>query len=380
LSFGRADRGPRSWSWRRGAALAGVAAIVGAVVVLSSTGRLSPALPTGVCALFASPTGSDASGDGTLAHPFATPGRLDRALSPGQRGCLESGSYGSIATRHRLTRSGAPDARVLLSAAPGSDVTIQGWVDVEASYTTLENVKIDGSNTFYSDHPASLNCPNGVSQPLTIEGHVDVLQYVDYYQSIPSLRSDGLGIGFGGDGDNTIIRYSKIHDVGQCKALDHLIYLSHGNNVEIYDNWMWNDPHGDGVQLYPDPRNARVFDNVIDHAGEGFVIGNEAGDTVTGNQIYNNVILNSTGLPDAGVSGDAIHEYWGGTPGTDNSFHDNIYYDNPGGLGHIAHLTAYNNTNTNPQLQDPTTHNYQPQTTSPTATWNLWNGQPPPAR
>ncbi|MGZ4167351.1 MAG: hypothetical protein ACXVFO_11960, partial [Solirubrobacteraceae bacterium] len=65
-------------------ALAGAAVVVGAAVVLSSPGRLSPALPTGVCALFASPSGSDASGDGSLARPFATPGRLDRALSPGQ--------------------------------------------------------------------------------------------------------------------------------------------------------------------------------------------------------------------------------------------------------------------------------------------------------
>ncbi len=276
-----------------------------------------------------------------------------------------------------LSASGTPAGRVTIASYPGETATIDGWVDVEGSYATLENVKIDGSNTFYAGHPASMNCPNGVSQPLTIEGHGDVLQYVDYFQSVPGLRSDGLGIGFGGDGNNTIIRHSKIHDVGQCKAFDHLIYLSHGNNVQIYDNWMWNDPHGDGVQLYPAPTNARVFDNVIDNAGEGFVIGNEAGDTVTGNQIYNNIITNSTGLPDAGVSGDAIHEYWGGTPQTNNSFYNNIYYNDPGGLGAITYLTAYGNTNTNPQLQDPTNHNYQPQTNSPTTNWNLWNGQLP---
>ena len=131
----------------------------------------------------------------------------------------------------------------------------------------------------------------------------------------PSLRGNGIGIGFWGDADNTIIRYSKIHDVGQCQAYDHLIYLSHGNNVQIYDNWLYNDAHGRGVQLYPAPTNARVFDNVIDHAGEGFVIGNEAGDTVSGNQIYNNVITNSTGLPTEGIPGEAIHDLYGGTPG-----------------------------------------------------------------
>ena len=143
---------------------------------------------------------------------------------------------------------------------------------------------------------------------MTIVGHNDVLQYDDYYQSVPSLRSSGIGIGFWGDADNTIIRYSKIHDVGQCQAYDHLIYLSHGNNVQIYGNWLWNDPHGRGVQLYPAPTNARVFNNVIDHAGEGFVIGNETGDTVSGNQIYNNIITNSTGLPTEDIPGEAIHD------------------------------------------------------------------------
>ena len=80
-----------------------------------------------------------------------------------------------------------------------------------------------------------------MSQPLVIAGRNDVLEYDDYYQSVASLRGNGIGIGFWGNADNTIIRYSKIHDVGQCEAYDHLIYLSHGNNVQIYDNWIWND-------------------------------------------------------------------------------------------------------------------------------------------
>ena len=58
-------------------------------------------------------------------------------------------------------------------------------------------------------------------------------------------------MGFWGQADNTVIRFERIHDVGQCEAYDHLIYVSHGNNVQIYDNWLYNDPHGDAVQLYP---------------------------------------------------------------------------------------------------------------------------------
>ncbi len=97
-------------------------------------------------------------------------------------------------------------------------------------------------------------------------------------------------------------------------AYDHLIYLSHGNNVRIYDNWMWNDPHGRGIQLYPDPTNARIWGNVIDHTGIGIGIGDEAGDNPAGNEIFNNVVTNSIGLPWEHLGGQAINIYWGGKP------------------------------------------------------------------
>jgi hypothetical protein len=213
-----------------------------------------------------------------------------------------------------------------------------------------------------------------VSQALTIAGRNDILQYDDYFQSIPSLRGNGIGIGFWGHPDNTVIRYSKIHDVGQCEAYDHLIYLSHGNNVRIYDNWLWNDAHGRGVQLYPAPTNARVFDNVIDHAGEGFVVGNEAGDTVSGNQIYNNIITNSTGLPTEGIPGQAIHDLYGGKPGSGNSFHDNVLYGNPGGIGDLTDVDHNDNASANPRLSDPVEHDYTPLPASPAANWGLWSG------
>ena len=68
---------------------------------------------------------------------------------------------------------------------------------------------------------------------------------------------------------------------------------------------------------------------------------------------------------------------WDGTPGTGNTFHDNILYNNPGGLGRLTAVQAYNNITTNPQYANPTTHNYQTPPTSPTAPLNLWNGRFP---
>jgi hypothetical protein len=284
--------------------------------------------------------------------------RLDRALRPGQTGCLRGGTYGSINTLIWLRKSGRPADRITIRSFPGETALVRGWVAVAGSYTTLSRLQIDGSNTFYRQVRDATNCPAPVSQPLEITGRNDILQHVDYFQSVPSLRGNGIGIGFTGHADNTIIRYSKIHDVGQCDAFDHLIYLSHGNNVRIYDNWLWNDPHGRGVQLYPAPTNARVFNNVIDHAGEGFVIGNEPGDVVSGNKIYNNIITHSTGLPSENIPGQAIHDLYGGRPGTGNSFHNNDLFDNPGGMGRLTAVRAYGNTHARPPFVDAVEHDY----------------------
>ena len=48
------------------------------------------------CDRYAAPRGSDKHGRGTARHPFHSVGRLDRALRPGQTGCLLPGTYGAL--------------------------------------------------------------------------------------------------------------------------------------------------------------------------------------------------------------------------------------------------------------------------------------------
>src|SRR5207248_5016479 len=128
-------------------------------------------------------------------------------------------------------------------------------------------------------------------------------------------------------------------------------------------------PHGWGIKLDPGPTNARIWNNVIDAAGSGFNFGNSSGTNPTaGNQVWNNIVLNSVGVnnPDIG---------WGypgvlvTSPGllsnsTGNQVHDNISYNNSGGLTDVAssvassQLQITNNSTSNPQLVDPANHNY----------------------
>jgi hypothetical protein len=133
---------------------------------------------------------------------------------------------------------------------------------------------------------------------------------------------------------------------------------------------MWNDANGWGVQIYPAATNTVAYNNVIDRAGTGFVIC----DQTAGSKVYHNVITNSTGLPDAGISlGKAIGGC-GPAPGSNNNFTDNDSYNNAGGIGSITNVYMTGNFTANPGFVDAGSHNYQISTTSTAGSWNLWNG------
>jgi hypothetical protein len=303
------------------------------------------------CDLYASPSGSDHH-SGHRHAPKATIIGLDNALHPGQTGCLLAGDYGSIHTIYQLHNSGRAGARITIRTAPHKHAKLTGLLELQGSYTTLTHLQIDGSNDLYAAQRAGTSCPYPVSNGLEINGTNDIFEHNNYYQSIAKLRGNGIGIGWNGQADNTIIRDNRIHDIGRCRAEDQLIYLAHGNNAKIYGNWMWNDPHGWGVQLYPDATNAHIFDNVIDHAGSGFVI---AGDSA-GNTIDHNIVLHSVGLQAAALAGVAISTPGPAAPG--NSFTDNDSYQNPQGIAAATNVHLANNNATDPKLTNPAAHDY----------------------
>ena len=343
------------------AAAAALAAFVLVAAWPAVTGARAPAHTATArgCSKIAAPWGSDRRGRGTARRPYATLRRLAASLHPGQTGCLRAGSYGNLMAWHELRVSGRAGRPVTIRSYPGETATVVGYVVLDGSFLTLSHLRIDGSNRLYRQHPAGIDCAAPVSQPLVIAGHDDMLEYDDYFQSVPSLRSTGIGIGFWNSGDRTVIRYSKIHDVGQCDAYDHLIYLSHGRGVQIYDNWLYDDPHGRGVQLYPAPSDARVFDNVIADVGEGFVIGDEAGATPAGNRIYDNVVVDALGLPSEHIRGQAIHDMYGGSSGTGNVFFDNDVFADPAGIGRLTAVRRYGNFHLAPGFVDAPAHDYR---------------------
>jgi hypothetical protein len=330
--------------------------------------RVAQKARTSVCDRFASTVGSDARGRGTFRQPFLTLTRLDRSLRPGQTGCLMGGTYGGLTAWHQIDTDGTSDDRITIREAPGQIATVSGWVDIEASYTTVEDLRIDGSNTLYPTR-AGTTCRSNVSQSLTISGHNDTLQYVEYFQLIPDLRGNGIGIGYWGDADNTIIRHDKIHDVGGCDFYDHLIYLAGGRGAQIYDNWLWNDPHGWGIKLDPGPTGARIWGNVIDRAGSGFNFGNSSGHRPTAdNRVFDNIVMNSVGVsnPDIPWSYPGVLVTSPGmlSSSTGNELYDNDSFNNAGGIRDIARnvtsaqLDVSGNTKVAPRFVNAADHDF----------------------
>jgi hypothetical protein len=291
-------------------------------------------------------------------------------------GCLRAGVYGDHSTSHSIDHSGRPGRRITITAYPSEKVKVVGQVLIEGSYATVSRLNIDGSNDLYSGHYGDPRCPTPSSASLDITGSNDIFEHNNYYQSVARLRDNGIGVGFWGTGDNTIIRYNKIHDVGGCNNYNHFIYLAHGSNVRVYQNWMWNNRHGWGVQLYPGPTNARIYSNVIDGAGSGFVISDEGTRTTTGNKVYHNVVVNSVGMTSQSgfhFSGQALVGA-GPVAGSNNSFTSNDSFKNPGGIGGQPNVRMSNNIKSPPQFVNSAARNYRVKATSPLSSWGLWSG------
>jgi hypothetical protein len=343
-----------------------LAATVVAAVCASALAAGKPPRVAAKCDGFASPTGSDLR-RGTAKHPFRTPRRLLRSLKNGETGCLRGGTYGTVSSHHKLLASGVPGGRRTLTSYPGEKATIAGYVEVHGSYVTLKGLTFDGSNTA----SGAGACGSGKTLGIQLFGANVVFERNEVYQSVASTRGSAII----SSGDGVIIRYNRLHDFGGCYDYDHGVYLGNGDNVQIYGNWIWNNPHGWGVQVYPGPTNARIHDNVVDANGGGFVISDEGSATSTGNQVYNNVVVNSTGMSTpsgyfiagAGLSGA------GPVAGSNNSFTNNAVYGNP--VGSAPNVAMAGNITTDPRFLDAAAHNYAVSSASSLASWSLWDGQ-----
>jgi hypothetical protein len=236
-----------------------------------------------------------------------------------------------------------PGAGTRIAGATGSSYTVQGTDVGYQLYSVVTAINASGAVTAYS------SCTPTVVSATSSGGSCDL------YAS-PSGQ------------------YNKIHDVGACDGYDQEIYLSHGDGIQVYDNWIWNDSHGYGVQIYPAPTNANVYSNVIDGTSSGFAIYSSG----AGTKITHNVVTNQVGYTsvDAGYSEPGAFAACSSTGIASN----NDLFNSPGGYnsaGCPGGVTFSSNLTEDPHYIDRANHNYT-MTDSNMASWGLWDGSGTP--
>ena len=238
---------------------------------------------------YISPTGSDTTGNGTLASPWGSLKKAHDNLSPGDTVYARGGTYENSAGQDmqgaRWTASGIPGSPITIAAYPGETPVfhrasggqhflILRVVDsaprgVGIQYVTIDGLTIDG----YQNAVAMRGCRSFINNTTwsyadcaAEEGHPD-----------PQYRHV----------DNIIIRNNHI-----INSTEHGIYPgAQVRNLEIYNNRIEN-PGGHGIHLFHETGviGGEIYNNVVSGGKVGIGVYTEA----NGVNVYNNTIYNQT--------------------------------------------------------------------------------------
>jgi hypothetical protein len=268
------------------------------------------------CSLYSAPSGSDASGDGSQANPFQSAQQLIDALTPGQTGCLMSGTY-DVSPGLRFNTGGTAGAPITLSSAPGQTASITGgyvYTPIGSDYVTIENLSINGAGTtqnsvqIFGSHDALIN------NDITNDAQHNSCIIMGYPGATPYPT-------------DTLIEDNVIHQCGNTADgnKDHAIYFSQSIHATVTNNVIWGTA-AFALHIYPNAMNNTITHNVIDDNGYGAVFGGDDGAESTvsdGNTVAYNVIADSSAGYNVSSSGDAS--------ATSNVFTHNCSYNGPSG-------------------------------------------------
>jgi len=261
------------------------------------------------CSLVAAPNGSN-SARGSINRPYRTVRRLLRALRPGSIGCLRAGVYAEDVT---IRRGGRPRDPLTLRSFPGERATIRGrlYLARGASYTTIENLNLDGNSETQDCSP--VRCPSP-----TVDANHTVFSYDDVTDDHTAICFD-VGSDRYGAATGTVITHDSVHDCGVLPAAghNHGIYLQAAHDTLIRSDLIYDNADR-GIQLYPEATRSLIEDNVIVGNGEGIDFGALGSSTASYNLVQENLIVDS-------VHGYNVSSYYGPSDrvGTGNLVVDN---------------------------------------------------------
>ena len=262
-----------------------------------STPTSTPA-PTATTAnnYYVATTGSDAN-SGTQAAPFRT---LKKAASVVQPDTTVHVAPGTYAETILTTVSGTPSGRIRYvsdtkwgAKIVPADGAITMW-QADGGYTDIDGFQIDGTGGTGTRQGVYLSGGNSAVMNSWVH-HVAESSGCDSYGGAGLLAAQGRGADF----NNYDFTGNLIHDIGgSCEFIQGIYHSSSGsvkNNIVYATNY--------GIHLYHDDHNIDVLNN-----------------TVFGNRWF--------GI----VYGGCTSAYNNGCPTSGVNIHNNIIYDNRGGI------------------------------------------------
>jgi hypothetical protein len=257
--------------------------------------------------LFVSPAGSDAA-PGSIGQPLGTIAHALAVLRPGDILYVRGGTY-----RERIKATniaaGRPDARVLVTNAPGERPVIEGqlWLGYP-SYWTLHGINVTWDPTNPPEHMVQLYGGTGW-----------VLEHAEIWGQGggTSMMKSGLLIGDG-----------KRNNLGRFTVRDNCI---HDNETNMYlDDFVQSpDPHGDiernlifdaydgrGIKLGPPgttggPKNVVIRYNTIRGGTENISLSRDAADNVIARNILDGASQANVGTFELRGQGNVVRDNLG---------------------------------------------------------------------
>jgi len=327
----------------------------------------------------------------TTAQTISTPKRTIKSgvgcLKPGDKLYIRTGTYTEQIDLATPNKSGTAGYYITIAGYPGEKPTVRysegtdGYSVIRAwgnrGWLIFENLILDGSLS-----------GNRTGWKIGFGNHDFILRNLE----IRNFHANGIYI----EANNVKILNCKIHhQVSGDASRWYGIYFHHGANGVIEGNEIYNNPGG-GIHAYPGSisnliiRGNRIHDNNTKTTSlvEGIVLFEGSGQTISGVQIYNNLVYKNSisGGTSGGIrvsngpdgtkiwnntvyanKGWGINIQTGTSKPTNTVVQNNIVYANT--LGQIANtginsILNYNLT-TDPRFVNPSAADFNLQTSSP---------------
>jgi hypothetical protein len=316
----------------------------------------TPLRPSRGKVYYVSPRGSD-SNRGTARRPWR---RIQHALGrlrPGQRVLVRAGVYEENLV---MTRAGTPAKPITIAAYPRERPVLRPSpsspsypieLDTGAAYVRVSGFLIE-------------NAVGSSTTNVYVAGrahHIEISRNEIRGSQQHGIFTDPT------TSDVQMLRNS-IHDNGKVtdRKQDHGIYVE-GRRQLIANNLIFDQPHGWGIQVYPNSTNVIVTANtIVGNSLGGIVVGGNGKTAANATTIVNNVV--------AFNAREGIRGYYpsaGGPAGSGNRAFNNIAFANPHGnfVNDRAPSTVLDfsedNAAVNPRFVNRAAHDYRLGSRSP---------------